>query len=139
MLLAEDLARADWRCIHFAGAKDLTDDLRRELAERRIAAFELDAAAIGGKRALMEALAAALRFPDYFGKNWDAVTDCLRDLPDEFPGAGHVLFIRNGFRLWQAVPAEAAKLMEVWLSVAGEASQNDIALHLVFLGWPPKG
>ena len=70
----------------------------------------------------MEALAAALRFPDYFGKNWDAVADCLRDLPDAFPGAGHVLFIRNGLRLWQAAPAEAARLVEVWLSAAGEAS-----------------
>ena len=32
------------------------------------------------KQALLDELSAALQFPSYFGNNWDACADCLRDL-----------------------------------------------------------
>jgi RNAse (barnase) inhibitor barstar len=32
------------------------------------------------KSDLLNALAASLKFPDYFGHNWDALDECLRDL-----------------------------------------------------------
>jgi hypothetical protein len=35
---------------------------------------------IKSKAALLEALFVALRFPDYFGGNWDALDECIRDL-----------------------------------------------------------
>src|SRR5205814_1896101 len=35
---------------------------------------------IRSKAELLAALASAGRFPDYFGGNWDALQDCLRDL-----------------------------------------------------------
>ena len=40
-------------------------------------------------------LARALRFPDYFGRNWDAVYDCLTDL-NWLPATGYVLVV-DGF------------------------------------------
>jgi len=134
MLYAEDLARVGWRCIHFAGVTDLTADLRRELAEQGITSFELSAAALRGKDDLMNALAEALKFPDYFGRNWDAVLDCLRDLPDNIPGEGYILFIQDGPRLWRTAPELAGALVETWLSAAEDAAHDEISLHLVFLG-----
>jgi RNAse (barnase) inhibitor barstar len=35
---------------------------------------------IDGKTALFRALVPALALPDYFGANWDALEECLRDL-----------------------------------------------------------
>lgn len=34
------------------------------------------------KAELLEAFGAALEFPDYYGRNLDALADCLGDLPD---------------------------------------------------------
>jgi hypothetical protein len=42
----------------------------------------------------LKAIAAALRFPDWFGGNWDALEDCLGDLSWR-KGEGHVLLLRN--------------------------------------------
>jgi hypothetical protein len=43
-----------------------------------------------GKAALLERIAGALRFPRWFGGNWDALEDCLMDLSWS-NAAGHVL------------------------------------------------
>lgn len=37
-------------------------------------------AGLASREALFEALSPALALPDYFGRNWDALSDCLRDL-----------------------------------------------------------
>jgi RNAse (barnase) inhibitor barstar len=42
------------------------------------------------KEALLREIAAALRFPDWFGQNWDALEDCLADL-SWLPADGYVL------------------------------------------------
>jgi len=35
---------------------------------------------IGNEADLLRSLAIALKFPDYFGNNWNALADCLRNL-----------------------------------------------------------
>ena len=49
----------------------------------------------------LRAIAQALRFPDWFGGNWDALEDCLSDLSWR-TGDGHVLVFRN----WQALSSD---------------------------------
>jgi RNAse (barnase) inhibitor barstar len=49
----------------------------------------------------LRAISQALRFPDWFGGNWDALEDCLGDLSWR-PGNGHVLVLRN----WQALTSD---------------------------------
>jgi RNAse (barnase) inhibitor barstar len=55
----------------------------------------LDGNNAGTRAGFFEELARALRFPDYFGHNWDAVYDCLTDLA-WLPAAGYVLVL-DGF------------------------------------------
>jgi Barstar (barnase inhibitor) len=50
--------------------------------------------AFADKAALLQNMASALGFPDWFGHNWDALEDCLTDL--SWRGApGYVLLIES--------------------------------------------
>jgi hypothetical protein len=42
----------------------------------------------------LENIAKALAFPEWFGRNWDALEDCLTDLSWS-PAAGYVLIFEN--------------------------------------------
>jgi len=62
--------------------------------------LRLDGAKIVNKADLLAALAAGLKFPAYFGHNWDALLDCLRSLPDFIKAGGYAVVIENsGFFL----------------------------------------
>ncbi len=58
----------------------------------RVARVGLAGAA--GKEALLERIASVLEFPQWFGRNWDALEDCLTDLSWS-SAAGHVLLIEG--------------------------------------------
>lgn len=48
----------------------------------------------GEKEALLGSVAAALKFPGWFGGNWDALEDCLGDLSWS-DAEGHVLIVEH--------------------------------------------
>jgi RNAse (barnase) inhibitor barstar len=79
----------------------------KELAERARAkgAFPhlLDGDVTVDKQSTMDAIAQALSFPAYFGRNLDALYDCLTDLSWLPPGE-HVLIWVNSDNLKQAEP-----------------------------------
>jgi len=51
-------------------------------------------AGVRDKETLLDAFSLALAFPGWFGRNWDALEDCLTDLSWR-PGAGHVLLVER--------------------------------------------
>jgi hypothetical protein len=54
----------------------------------------LDVVAIDARENLFEAMARSLGFPDWFGRNWDALEDVLGDLSWR-KAAGHVLVFHS--------------------------------------------
>lgn len=52
--------------------------------------YAIDGSGIRSKDDFYTAVAAALSFPDWFGRNLDALADCLRDL-SWLPAGEHVL------------------------------------------------
>ena len=89
-------------------------------AERGFELREIDGAAIAGKEELLDALAAALEFPDYFGGNWDALEEVLRDL-GWLPAEGYVLVVRDGDR---ALARGAEGGRAAWSSRGSSAPRN---------------
>jgi RNAse (barnase) inhibitor barstar len=73
---------------------------------------------------LFDALAAALRFPDYFGKNWDAVADCMTELEEPV-----TLVVRDAAARWKNAPDEMRMLVDIWL----DAAEENEGLQLVFV------
>lgn len=70
-----------------------------------------------GKQALLEVLAAALQFPDYFGVNWDALYDCLTDLdPAREPGV--VIEIQGLGKFARTAPGDLSRAIETFSDAA---------------------
>ncbi|MHB0996263.1 MAG: barstar family protein [Elusimicrobiales bacterium] len=87
----------------------------------------IDGASVPAKAELMEALASAFRFPAYFGRNWDALLDCLRSLPEELPAPGYVLAVRNSASFLSASPKD----LEDFADIAGEARSFLLERHKI--------
>lgn len=79
---------------------------------------------------LFDALRKNLRLPDYFGGNWDALSDCLRDL--SWIEQRRVVIVHDD------VPALDAKSLATYVDVLGECvadwKSND--MHELFVVFP---
>jgi hypothetical protein len=85
--LRERLLDASRSGVYRTSGIDALDDAVRG-TRLNYARVNLPAAA--SKDAILEATAAALAFPGWFGRNWDALEDCLTDLSWQ-DAAGHVV------------------------------------------------
>src|SRR5262245_59514209 len=56
------------------------DEIARAAKAVKLSVVKLDLRKVRGKKGFLARLAKALHFPSYFGMNWDALTDCMRDL-----------------------------------------------------------
>ncbi len=93
-------------------------------ADARLHARQLVAVDLTGctdKTALMQRFAETLSLPDAFGRNWDALTDVLRDLPEDAHGI--VVLVHGAAALRDAAPTDHAVLQDIlaeWQSEHGE-------------------
>jgi len=71
---------------------------------------------------LFAEFARALKFPDYFGHNWDAVEECLTDL-EWLPAKGYILLVTNAEGVLPEDEEEYETFLEI-LRDAGEAWGN---------------
>ncbi|HKR63702.1 MAG TPA: barstar family protein [Thermoanaerobaculia bacterium] len=84
-------------------------------------------AAIRSQEDLFRELARVLEFPDYFGHNWGAVSECLEDVDTEQPLA---LLVHNSAALWNRMAEEMNTFVEVWMDVSASLGGD---LHLIFV------
>lgn len=126
-LPAQRLARPDWSCIHFTREGPAEE----ELSELAIALVRIDGDSTVDDGELLDALAVGFSFPDYFGRNWDAAEECLRDL-SWLAADGYVLVVRAAQALWRRDPRLPGRLVESWLFCAEHWARRETPFHLVF-------
>ena len=92
-------------------------------------AYPLDLQGALDKPALMARCAEALKLPDWFGANWDALYDCLTD-PDVLPAEGGRVLVVTG---WQGYAAAAPQDWHTALDVFGDAADYWVKTDTPFL------
>ena len=85
---------------------------------------------VGSKAELLEGFAAALRFPRWVGRNWDALADALGDLSWLPAGPQAVVWVGPA-RFEVADPDGYRTALEVLRTVAGTAGAHPLTVLLV--------
>lgn len=132
-MLAEDLNEVTFRCVTFL------DAAQAALIDAAIDRTDSHLVTVAGAdllthTKLLATLGRAFAFPDYYGQNYNALDECLRDL-SWLPAPGYVLRVRDADSLWRQSPRVAAALVETWLLCAEHWASLDepVPFHLLFL------
>jgi hypothetical protein len=100
--------------------------LRAAAEQAKLAWFDINLEAVAGKREFLAACAKALRFPPAFGKNWDALADCLKDLC-----ADSVVSCRNCEAFAGEAPDDYATALEIFHDAATYWNERGSAFVLL--------
>lgn len=114
----QDVLSAEGPFILADGKKWKAEEIEKLFSPLGYFTAVIDGSLARDKKALLAALAAALKFPSCFGHNWDALLDCLRTLPEFAPAKGYALVIRDSARLLEGSPAE----LETFEGVSADAA-----------------
>ena len=110
----------DFRLVHntfvtMFWRSSLLDETIEWLRSHAYDVVEFDAASWGSVADMFDDVAAGLEFPDYFGRNLDALNDCMRDVASGEYGwradaAGLVIVLR-GFDAFASVDSRTAQIL----------------------------
>ncbi|MCC8361837.1 barstar family protein [Lysobacter sp. A6] len=117
------LADADNAGVYFVTMEDL-DTLGVAARDAGLQVRRID---LGGadKHQLLLRISTALDFPNTFGRNWDALSDSLRDL-SWLPKAGFALLFENGGALHQAEGEDFDSLLEILEESAQDWAEREV-------------
>lgn len=92
--------------------------LARVLADGGWRHTGLDLTGVTDKPAFMDRCAAALDLPAWFGRNWDALADCLTDLSWAPPARGRLIVVTNWREFALAAPNDWSIAQELFAEAA---------------------
>jgi RNAse (barnase) inhibitor barstar len=96
--------------------------------------IRLDARQCPDKDGLLEAVGEALRFPDYYGMNWDALEECLFDL--SWREGPVLMLVEHADALGQH---DLATLVDIWSEAAAAWAEAGRGCVLLLGGGVPPG
>lgn len=92
--------------------------------------FSLDGAELKSKQELLSNLSHVMKFPGYFGGNWDALEECLNDL-GWLPANGYVVQLKNADTFINCCPTDFDIFIQIIESVSRSWKKNDIEFVLL--------
>lgn len=128
-----DLHDAGRNGVYFVGDEDI-EPIATAAIDAALCVARLDLADCRDKADLLQRLADALRFPAWFGHNWDALDDALHDL-SWLPASGYVLLFEHAGTLRDAAEDDFETLLDILAGAADDAGGDDLPWH-AFLALP---
>ncbi|MCX7145240.1 MAG: barstar family protein [Sulfuritalea sp.] len=101
------------------------DDLLAGAGAAGCLVLRVDLAAARNKDEMLAALGRALRFPEWFGQNWDALTDCLLDM-GWLPATGYVIILDHCDGIHGRAEADFVTLMQTFQQAAETWREDDV-------------
>lgn len=91
----------------------------------------IDLNGVTNKQEFMERCALGLELPDWFGRNWDALADCLTDLSWWGETRGYLLMTAGWPAFEARAPEEAATAADVFAAAVGYWEVRDAPLSVL--------
>lgn len=88
--------------------------------------FRIDLSVARDKQTMLSAIGTAMAFPEWFGRNWDALLDCLADLGWR-PAAGYVVILEHCDGIHGMAEADFVQTLQVFEAAADEWREQGIA------------
>jgi hypothetical protein len=100
--------------------------------------FYLNMADVTSKRAFLERCAKVMSFPDYFGNNWDALSECIRDLEWLPPARRYVVVLDNLVAFAATAPEEYGVAVDIFASARAFWTELGVEFDFVPVNGPPR-
>lgn len=127
-MLLIDLNKVSHVAVHFV----LPDEVKADLSTLGLVVMEESVAGVNTDKDLFAIVASAMRFPDYFGSNWDALDECLGDL-EWLPAGGYLLVLRDAAEGWSQSPYVLGRFVTSWLEASEYWVEKQTPFHLMFI------
>jgi hypothetical protein len=99
-------------------------------AAQDLAFFRLNFSRVSTKRGFLRKTARILRFPSYFGGNWDAFEECLNDL-EWLDAGGYVLLFDNLKAFGRKAPDEMETARSIFKDTAASWKESGIPFYVL--------
>ena len=124
-----DLQSSSMVSVHFI-QRDKFNKLNFELND--VSVFEGNISHVKNELDLFSVISTTLKFPAYFGQNWDALDECLTDL-DWLDEKGFLLVLHDASTGWSNNPYILGSLVTAWLEASEYWFSIHVPFHLVFV------
>lgn len=104
-----------------------------KLEEKGFRIFELNLKKIKYKGELFEYISKKLKFPKYFGNNWDSLDECMSDL-SWHNKKGYIFIINNGNDLKNRDLNTFNTFLDILVSAGSIFENEKIPFHIIFIG-----
>ena len=121
------------RIIHvFSNDREIGSVIEECAEKLRFEVFRVAGSLVHNKDTLLTSISQAMRFPEYFGHNWDALEECLTDL-QWIPSHGYIVLFEEPDLLAELSPRTLVTFLKIVISAAKEWANSHVPFNLVLV------
>jgi RNAse (barnase) inhibitor barstar len=125
--------------VYFLPEHPPSKDVAAAAKRAKFAYFHIEGRNIARKEQLLNHVATALRFPDYFGGNWDALEECLADM-EWVDAPGYLIYYEHIDALAEAHPDQLQTFVEICRDAVASWKADGTPMVVLLSGTrAPKG